>query len=100
MMKGSLQPTELRAMIRKLYEASFFRPTISMLVWALLPTCFHDFLPTSFLSTMYSSILAPPSDSGVTHCRLRVSSVFQVTWAGPRGGEGLSFMVRVKSTET
>ena len=61
-----------------------------MLSWSDAPTCFQDFFPTSLLSTIYSSILAPPSDSEATHCRLSVSSVFQLTWAGPRGGDGLS----------
>ncbi len=47
-------------------------------------------MPTSFRSTMYSSTLAPPSDSGASHWSCRVSCVRHSTPAGPRGGDGLS----------
>lgn len=42
MINGSLQPTELRAITRKLYEEFFFRPRISMDVRVLVPTYIYS----------------------------------------------------------
>ena len=53
MIKGALQPTLFFAITLKLYDESFLRPRISMEVVEAVPTCFHDFFPTSRLSRMY-----------------------------------------------
>jgi len=72
-----------------------------MEVWPLVtwPTCFQDFLVTSRRSTMYSEMAAPPSDSGAFHRSSIEFSDLDSTEAGPRGGDGLSLMQRLKSTE-
>jgi hypothetical protein len=52
------------------------------------PTFCHAFLPTSLLSTRYSRILEPPSDSDACHLIVRDVSVIPVISKGPRGGDG------------
>ena len=91
MMVGRLSPTLFLALTLKSNDVSFFRPLISMEVvsaW-LVPTCFHDFFPTSRRSTMYSVTFAPPSFSGGFHRSSLELSVFH-SWLGLLGAEGLS----------
>ena len=83
--KGWLRPIWFLALIRKLNEQFFLRPRISkkvVLESLLDPTFFHDFLPTSRRSTIYSVIFAPPSDADGFHLRV-IMSVFHSTLAGP-----------------
>ena len=90
MMKGALQPTLFLAITLKLYDESFLSPRISNDVIDDVPTCFHDFLPTSRRSTMYDVIGDPPSLSGTFHRSCIESSDCHSTAAGPVGGDGLS----------
>ena len=87
--KGSDSPSELTAFTLNRYSFPSVRPVTSASGVLVVSTGTHRPVSVSMRSTKYCSIGSPPSSSGFSHFRCKVSAVTLETARGPFGLLGL-----------